>query len=631
MAKSIKAWKIRLVLVSKLALATIPILAWPKPVAERPPHFSGPFSGKAPVARPEGRYSWRLLSSQAVLTRDKISLSTDIYLPQNRTPTELILIRTPYDKDAFHPDNSVQGTVATFVTHGYAVAVQDVRGKFDSEGVFAPTSHDDVDSYDTMDWIVRQPWSNGKIGTFGCSYLGENQVTAARLKHAAWRAAIPIASAGASGGAGGRYRQFAFWNGGAFELAMGLSWFTSHGRKVPQRIEGPPNYTGRFWPLMLTLPVAAALNDKAIPDNDFLSFISNSPKSPYWDQFPYLRDGDEIAVPALFIESWYDYGPADVFSQLKHFQSHSGDLGDDHRIVIDPTTHCMQHSLSGSTLVGHRNLGDARFDYWKLYLNWFDHWLRGVNNGINEMPVVQYYQMGLNRWRTSESWPVSNTRFTKFYLASTRGARSRKGDGVLKSDAPSKPGRDTFLYNPLNPVPTRGGPTCCVPVEDGKSAEGAYDQSDIQLREDVLVYSTAPLKKSIDVTGPVKAVLFVSSDMPDTDFTAKLVDVYPDGRAFNIVDGITRMRWRKGYDREHFLQPGRVYKVEIDLQATSNVFLKGHQIRLEVSSSNFPRFDRNLNTGGANFDEKEGRIATNSVHYSPKYTSHLVLPVVYDE
>lgn len=602
-----------------------------KPLAAQPPNFTGPFSGDGPVVRPEGGYSWRLLPSQSIPMRDKVSLSTDIYLPNDKTPTELILIRTPYDKDAFHPDNSIQGTVATFVTHGYAVAVQDVRGKFDSGGTFAPTWRDDVDSYDTMDWIIRQPWSNGKIGTFGCSYLGENQVTAARLKHPAWLAAIPMASAGASGGAGGRYRQFALWNGGAFELAAGLSWFIKHGRKVPQRIGGPPNYTDEVWPLMQTLPLSTALDDEAIPDNDFLSFISNPPKSPYWDQFPYLRDGDEVAVPALFIESWYDYGPADVFSQLAHFQDHSADLRDDHRIVIDPTTHCMQHSLSGSTVVGERDLGDARFDYWKLYLNWFDYWLRGLDNGIDKMPLVQYYQMGENRWRSSESWPVPNTRFTKFHLTSTLDARSRKGGGVLQSGAPQKSGRDTFIYDPLTPVPTHGGAVCCTPAKNGNSVDGSFDQSTIQLREDILIYSTPPLEKSIDVTGPVKAVLYVSSDAPDTDFTAKVVDVYPDGRAFNIVDGITRMRWRKGYDRERFLTPDQIYKVEIDLQATSNVFLKGHRIRLEISSSNFPRFDRNLNTGGSNFNEKEGRRASNSIHYSLKYPSHLVLPVIYGE
>jgi uncharacterized protein len=284
-------------------------------------------------------------------------------------------------------------------------------------------------------------------------------------------------------------------------------------------------------------------------------------------------------------------------------------------VVIAPTTHCAFDSATEHTVVGKRELGDAQFDYYNLYLRWYDHWLKGLDNGMATAPKVQIYVMGANKWRSENEWPLARTRFTKYYLHSDGHANSLGGDGVLSAEAPRDEASDQFRYDPKDPVPTVG--------------EGAQDQSEVERRTDVLVYSTPPLKAGVELTGTMELVLFVGSSARDTDFTAKLVDVYPNGTAFNLQDGVLRARYREGFNKKVWMKPGEVYPLKIDLHATSNYFPAGHRIRLEVSSSNFPRFDRNLNTGGNNYDESEGSIATNVVCHSRDRLSYIVLPVIH--
>ena len=278
------------------------------------------------------------------------------------------------------------------------------------------------------------------------------------------------------------------------------------------------------------------------------------------------------------------------------------------------------------TIVGERDLGDARKEFWRIYVDWFDHWLRGTDNGITEMPHVQYYLMGKNEWRNAQEWPLPETRFTDYYLHSDGQANSRFGTGRLSAEPPEHESLDNYVYDPATPVPSLGGPVCCTGTPD--AAAGAFDQREVEMRHDVLVYSTPPLEEGVEVTGPIEAVLYVSSSAKDTDFTAKLVDVYPDGTAYNVQEGILRARYREGLDRKVWMQPGEVYELRLDVHATSNYFGPGHRIRLQVSSSNFPRFDRNLNTGGNNYDETEWQIAQNTVHHSERYPSRIVLPVI---
>jgi putative CocE/NonD family hydrolase len=276
--------------------------------------------------------------------------------------------------------------------------------------------------------------------------------------------------------------------------------------------------------------------------------------------------------------------------------------------------------------VGERELGDARLDVIGLQLRWFDYWLKGIDNGVTGMPRLQYYVMGRNRWQTAAAWPIPGTQFRKLYLGSRGRANSRRGDGLLSFEQPAGGATDTFLYDPAAPVPSLGGHSCCTGTD---KESGAYDQSEVELRDDVLVYTSATLADGLEVTGPLELVLHVSSSAPDTDFTAKLVDVYPDGRAFNVQEAALRMRYREGFDADLRMRPSEVYRVRLDLHVTSNYFGAGHRIRLEVSSSNFPRWDRNLNTGGRNYDESEFTTANNTVHHSTTYPSYLVLPIVH--
>ena len=595
------------------------------------PSFAGPFEGRGELERPVGPYVVASVSEENVPARDGVLLATDVYLPAIDLPTEAILIRTPYDKEAFAPEVSQTGTVATFVEHGYAVLVQDVRGKHSSEGTFAPLYRDDVDSYDTMDWITSQDWSNGVVGTFGCSYLGETQVASVHLRHAAWKAAIPMSSSGANGGVAGRNKPFAQWNGGAFELAMGLAWFKKHGFSNGVDAQSSLGQEGEGFEVALalsSLPVSEALSGTAAGNSAYSEFVINPPGSLFWDEFPYLKGDERVSVPALFIASWNDYGPRDVLAQLDHFREHSGALRHAHRVVIDPGLHCDQHKLASDTIVGARSVGDARFDFFGLYLNWFDHWLRGADNGATKTPLVTYFRMGDNRWRTAPSWPVPETTLNPYYFTKSAAEGDGELDGRLSTKPPEIQSSLDYVYDPADPLPTLGAPVCCTNYDGGESLEGAFDQSANVARPDVLIFETDPLGQAVDVTGPISVILFVSSDAPDTDFTAKLLDVYPDGRAFNVVDGIQRMRWRNGFDAPAFLEPGEIYEVEIDLQATSNLFLPGHRIRVEISSSNFPRFSRNLNTGEPNHSGVEFRSATNSVHIGGVAASHILLPIV---
>ncbi|MEM9809796.1 MAG: CocE/NonD family hydrolase [Pseudomonadota bacterium] len=585
--------------------------------------FAGPFEGEGTLERPQGAFEMAPVETLMAPMRDGVQLATDVYRPLGKDANEAILIRTPYNKANFAPEVSRNGTVEVFVTHGYTVLVQDTRGRFGSEGAFAPAYRDDTDSYDTMDWAIEQAWSNGVLGTFGCSYLGENQITAAGLRHPAWKAAIPMASGGANGGVEGRNKPFALWNGGAFELAMGYSWFADNGGTTgvdgPGQIEAPD--ADARAEALFTLPLNEALRAISDKETQYEEYVSNHPGKDYWQQFPFLKGDEDISVPALFIESWYDYGPQETFAQLTHFQKRSGDLATAHRVVMDPGLHCRQHTLTDATVIGERPLGDARFDFFGLYLGWFDYWLKGEANGIENLPLLTYYKMGTNEWHTSDAWPLETAEMTPYYFDD--------GDtwGGLTKERPAQTAEDAFLYDPLDPLPTRGASVCCTLSPNGESLEGAFDHVANEERPDVLIYETAPLTEAVDVTGPVSVHLFVSSDAPDTDFTAKLMDVYPDGRSFNIVDNLQRMRWRDGYEAPQFMEPGKVYPVTIDLQATSNVFLEGHKIRVEISSSNFPRFSRNLNTGEDNHLTTATATARNVVHRGDTYASHILLPI----
>ncbi len=585
----------------------------------------------------------RLEKSVLVPMRDGVRLSTDIYSPVGVAgPLPVVLIRLPYNKNRYMNLRSPGSIAHFFAGHGYHVVVQDMRGRYESEGEYTVSAADRDDGYDAIEWLTKQTWNTGKVGTYGCSYLGENQIQLAATLHPNHTAAIPQSAGGGYRGTG---RQFAFIDGGVPELASGLGWFWFAGSKLfwqrPQGIsdEDFRSYAGLFepWPhvkgldfqkAFLHLPTIDIMKHYGGDKTDYEDFYSKGPHDPYWDDLNYADDNDRFDVPALHVNSWYDGASNETMILFNLFRTNavSDRARDNQFAIISPTAHCGSelHPDWENAVIGKRPVGDISKDYFRIYLDWFDHWLKGKDNGITEMPKFQYYAMGTNEWRSADSWPLKNTEYQTFYLHSDGNANKA---GNLTLEAPTLAEEtDKYIYNPADPVPTKGGAICCI-SKDAATA-GSYDQAETEARPDVLVYTSAALTEDMEITGPLRAILYVSSSAKDTDFTVKLVDVNPDGSSFNIQDSILRARYREGYDKQVFMEPGRVYKLEIDLHATGNVFLKGHRIRLQVSSSNFPRFVRNLNTGGNNYDETEWVVANNAIHHSKEYPSHIILPMI---
>ncbi len=575
---------------------------------------AAPLGAQVPAAHfsaPAPKYDVRVEKSVKVPMHDGVRLSTDLYFPvggPERLP--VIMMRTPYNKNSeWHVQNARR-----FAAQGYIVAVQDVRGKFESGGEYTVSAADTYDGSDALEWLAVQTWSTGKVGTTGCSYLGENQVEMAKLRNVHHVAMNPQAASGA-------LQYFGSWRGGAFELAADADWFVSNGSRAQ-----PPKVN---WPaLWRSLPLKGMMDRAGLPGTDWDDFVSHREGDPWWRTRGYINDTDKFDVPALYVDAWYDYGAGDTFRMvdLVRKNSMSPQSRDNQFLIVSPTTHCRYETAAEHTIVGDRDLGDARYDFFGLYLAWFDHWLKDADNGVEEMPKVQLYVMGKGEWRGENEWPLARTQFTQYYLRSGGRANSRYGDGRLSTDRPDAEPPDSFTYDPRTPVPSVGGPNWGPEIPG--FASGAQDQSDVEMRQDVLVYTTPPLEKGIEMTGPLEVVLYLASDVPDTDFTAKLVDVYPDGSAYNVQEGIQRARYREGLDKRVRLKPSEIYEVRVNLNATSNYFRPGHRIRLEISSSNFPRFDRNLNTGGNNYDETSWRVARNTVHHSGDHVSYILLPVI---
>jgi uncharacterized protein len=607
---------------------------------------SADFGGDNTVAPP--KFGVELQKSVMVKMRDGVQLSTDLYFPVDagvRLPT--ILVRTPYNKNVWrlkgaNPASPDFGLWPSwhFASQGYVVAVQDTRGQYESEGEYIYAGGDARDGYDMTSWIARQPWSNGKVGTYGCSYLGEVQYQQATQRNPNLAAMIPQGAGPMEFRAGGGI------NGGAIELSSLVGWFRGNGSKLYLR---PPPGTPRelvvqtsdwFRPgpqlpdvdyrqIWASLPVIDMLKNVA-PPTDFEDVVSRDFSDPWWDKTDFVKPTDRFDVPALHVNSWYDYGVGETLKLFNQMSTNATTAkGRDHQFaIISPTTHCRSEQTVDRTLVGRRDVGDARLEYHDIYLRWFDYWLKGLDNGATSMPKLQLYVMGRNVWRGENEWPLARTQFTKYYLHSDGHANGRFGDGQLSTVSPSDQPPDSYVYDPATPVPTTGGALCPGCAQSSEVVAGALDQSDVEMRQDVLVYTTPALEQGVEVTGPIELVLYVSSTAKDTDFTAKLVDVYPDGTAYNVQEGILRARYREGFKKKVWMNPGEAYEIRVSLHATSNYFPPKHRIRLEVSSSSFPRFDRNLNTGGNNYDETDWVIATNSVHHSAKYPSHLVLPII---
>ena len=526
--------------------------------------------------------------------RDGVELSANVFRPASAARLPAILVRTPYNNGV-----DLASAYRPFVLRGYAVVVQDVRGRYDSQGVFEPLRQEDADSEDTLNWIGRQSWSNRRIGMLGGSYLGIVQWKSALLENPYLKAIFPVVA-----GCDDYFDRF-YSTGGALKLGQRLEWLS-------ENLRAPGFPKPDFHHFVLNLPLRTSDRLATGRTVDFYQQALDHPAyDAFWKNLSTREKIERVHVPVFSVGGWYDNF---VESDLEAFRLMRKN-GRIHRLLIGPWPHNMSLDLPGA------NFGaDAKVPILPLQLEWFDYWLKGTPepSGLHSIanPPLRIFVMGANRWRDEEEWPLRRALPTIYYLAS-RGRLQRSQPG---GDRPEQ-----YVYDPANPAPTDGGAVCCNPKV---FAWGPLDQRAVETRSDVLVYSSPPLKRPLEVTGPIRVLLYVSTSQPDTDFTAKLVDVFPDGRAINLTDGILRLRYRESLERPLLARPGQVYAITIDAGVTSNEFGKGHRIRLEVSSSNFPRFDRNPNTGRPVADEKELRRASQTVFHDRLRASHVVLPVV---
>ncbi len=630
-------------------------------LAAAPPHANAQARDEAQLIAQRERIE-KELESIAVIDRklmvpmrDGTRLATDVYRPKNasgKVPT--IFVRTPYNFNYWDIGLGAprdMSSIVDAVKRGYAYIQQNERGHFFSEGNYDILGPPLTDGYDMIEWITKQQWSNGKVGLVGCSSTAEYQFGVASTRPPGLAAMNPQGFGAGIGKVGPYTEQGNWYRGGAVQMLF-IAWI--YGQQNQVRPMFPANTSqadliraSRAFDLAQHLPrVDWSKALWHLPEEDIIeavggphgifadsmpvatggAMIKRTPGDSAWWRGGLYHENMPFETPSLYYMSWYDVSVGPNLAMFQHARQSAGAAANQQYAVIAPTLHCAYKRATENTVVGERSVGDARLDYDALTYGWFDRFLKGEENGLlDTLPRVRYYTMGSNEWQSSDTWPPRGAAPVTYYLSSAGSANTLYGDGALTTSAPKDDRPDSFTYDPMNPVPSHGGNVCCT----GNAVQGgAFDQRAMEARDDILVYSTEPLKEGVEVSGPIEVTLWVSSDAKDTDFTAKLIDVYPDGRAYNLDETIQRMRYREGYDRQVWMEPGKVYEVKLGPLNTSNYFAAGHRIRIEISSSNFPRFDRNLNTGGRNYDESRGVVARNSVHHSTKYPSSVRLSVV---
>lgn len=559
-----------------------------------------------------------------VVMRDGTSLATDVYRPAGSSPHPVVMLRLPYNKEQpvllF-----LAGDILRIAQAGYAVVVQDCRGTFQSGGTFEPYFQEPDDGEDAIAWAASQPWSTGDVGMMGASYYGATQWLAAMRNPPALKAIAPFITTD-------QYYDKWTYQGGAFQLGFILQWASatfavgevarrlSRGeagaRELGAAITVADQVNERYWHTPLgELP---ELEDLAPYVRDW---IAHPDYDEYWRAIAPAEQRATTTAPALNFGGWFDLFLGGTLANYTAMKDRVAQ-----KLIIGPWV----HGYNGG-VYPERNFGmmahDAVADVTSEQIRWFDHWLKGAANGVETDKPVKLFIMGPDVWREEDDWPLPDTEWRELYLHSDGAAADN--EATLSFDAPAAEPPDSFSYDPRDPVPTLGGASFLPGLFIAANA-GPRDQSSIETRADVLCYTSEVLAGDLEVTGPLTLVLYVRSSAPDTDFTGKLVEVYPDGRALLVTDGILRLRYREGYSSPRFMSPGEVQRIEIDLVATATVFRAGHRLRLEISSSNFPRFDRNTNTGGVIATEAvaDSVVAVNTVLHDAAHPSHLILPVI---
>jgi putative CocE/NonD family hydrolase len=564
-------------------------------------------------------------------TRDGVTLRADVYRPDAPGRFPVLLSRLPYNKNL----RPRPGDIDYFVERGYGVIMQDTRGRFSSDGdEYYALIWEMPDGYDAVEWAASLPWADGNIGTMGQSYLGATQYLLAPSRPPHLKAAFPVSAAADF------HQCWVYHTGGAFEFGWQIPYAILMARDSLER----QGFTAQ---LLATLerdlipaptPFAQPLSDQAYrrlplmawgdllrPVARYLTdYLRHPEDGPYWWAINVERQHANINTPMYHVTSWYDIFLRGGLAHFCGLRQHAitAEARTQQKILIGPWAHRFPYTSPTSQGTGDIDFGpNACIELHETQLRWFDYYLKGINTGILEEAPVKIFVMGTNVWRDEQKWPLARTHYTPYYLHSQGQANSLRGDGRLDPVAPGEEPADRFVYDPHDPVPTCGGNTLIIPM-------GVQDQRQVETRQDVLVYTSAPLATPLEVTGPLVVTLFAASNAPDTDFTAKLVDVRPDGYAQNLADGVIRARYRTSRLIPTLLTPGQVYELTIDLWATSHVFLPGHSLRLEIASSNFPRFDRNLNTGEEQATSSRWQTAAQTIFHDQRYPSHILLPVI---
>jgi predicted acyl esterase len=646
----------RLAALALLALAALPVAAQQKR-APMTPEETAKLIAKRNDIEQELEKLAVIQRKLMIPMRDGKRMQADVYYPKQgpgRYP--VIFVRTPYNFNWWDvklgAPRDMTGEL-TAIKKGYAFVEMQERGHYFSEGNYEILGTPLSDGADEIEWMGSQPWSNGKVGTTGCSSTAEWQLAVVSQAPKGY-AAFNVQGFGAGiGRVGGFYEQGNWYRGGAFQMLF-APWIAGEQNQVrpmfpadatsaqleaaSRMFDLAPSMPPVDWGKALWhLPVQDLIAAVGGPHGQFADampiptggrMIQRTPNDPAWAKGGLWRDDMPVDLPGLWFVSWYDVSQGPNLAAYNWVRSHAkGAAAEQQYLVIAPTLHCAYKRAKEHTVVGERDLGDARYPYDDLVYGFFDKFLKGVDSPVlAKQPKVTYYTMGANQWRTADTWPPKGVEPLTFYLASDGKANTLHGDGRLLPAAPAKDHADRFTYDPLHPVPTLGGGFCCM----GTGEPGAMDQSKQEAaREDILVYTSEPFAQDTELTGNIETTLYVSSDVKDTDVTVKLVDVYPDGKAYNLDDTIQRLRYRNGYDKpSEPMKPGKVYKVTFSPMVTSNLFPAGHRLRIEVSGSNFPRFDRNLNTGGHNYDEDKPVVAHTKIHHSAEHPSSVTVSVL---
>jgi len=557
---------------------------------------------KAPTpAAAQQTYEVKIEFNRRVRMRDGTELSADIYRPDAPGRFPVILARTPYTKTS----DSTLKIVRYFVSHGYVFVTMDVRGRGDSDGTFAPYRNDGQDGYDAIEWCAAQERSTGRVGTVGGSYNGAIQWLTAVQQPPHLAAMIALTSPS---------DPFVEWPTGQ-PLPMDISWYHYTAGRVLQNIEAV-DWNKLYW----HLPLITMDEAMGRPNRFWKEAVEHSKLDSWWESWRYQNKYERVRVPVLGISGWYDDEQVGTPLNFIGLTTKGADekIRRSQKLLMGP----WPHSVNSATKLGEVDFGpSAVIDMNSYWLRWFDYWLKGIDNGLMKEPPVRIFVMGENAWTNENEWPIARTRLTKYYLHSNGHANTLSGDGTLSTAEPANEPPDSYTYNPAQPVPF---------ITDPSFAQigGPDDYRPVEQRADVLVYTSERLAEDVEVCGPIRVQLSAASSAHDTDFMAKLIDVWPSGFAQRLIDGMVRARFREGIDKPSLIEPGRAYVYHLDLWNTCQMYRKGHRVRLEISSSAFPKYDRNLNTGEALGKTTRMQTAQQKIYHDREHLSYVVLPIV---